>query len=63
MAFKKFCRTPFKDESETGLHFLATLDAVVTEAVNSFKFVIEEHKDGDRYISENELEIGQDVRR
>lgn len=40
MAFGKFCRTAFTNESETLLSFLAMLDAVVTDTVDSFKFTI-----------------------
>lgn len=63
MALRKFCCTPFTDKSETLLSFLATFDVVVTDAVDSFKFIVKELKAGDRYIGEDELEEGQDVRR
>lgn len=62
-AFKQFCRTPFTEESETSLTFLVTFDVVVTNAVDEFRFIIGELKDGERYIIDKEAEVGQDVHR
>lgn len=54
MAFKKFCRIPFTDESETSLRILDMFDAVVSEAVDSFESIIGEHKNGKRLSGESE---------
>lgn len=45
MAFRKFCRTPFMNGSETSLSFMATFDGVVTDTVDLFKFILRELKD------------------
>lgn len=60
-AFSEFWCTPLTDKSETSLSFVATFEAVVTDAVASFKFIIGKLKDGKSYINEKVFEVGQDV--
>lgn len=63
MAFRKFWRALFTVETETLLYFLATFHAVVTDAIDSFKFIQGELKDGDCYNDANEAQIGVIVHR
>lgn len=61
MAYRKFCRTLFTDKSETLLSFLDLLDAVQSDAVDSFESIVRVRKAGKCYVRQNELEVGQNV--
>lgn len=63
MVFGKICHTLFTVESETSLRFSGTFDAVVSDAVGVFKFIIRKLKNGERYIEKNESEVQKYVHR
>lgn len=54
-AFIGFFRVSFMEEEQTSLSFLAVFDAVITEACDSFKFILQDLKDNDQYIGEQVL--------
>lgn len=54
-AFKKFCRASFIEERKTSVTFLAMFDSVITEAINFFKFFLQERRHGEQYKGEREL--------
>lgn len=57
-AVGEICPSAFADETVLP-SFLATFDAVVNDAVRSFKFRTKEFIDGKRYNGENEAEWKQ----
>lgn len=63
MEFRKFCRTLFMDESKTSFRFLDTIDAVVTDTVDYFKFILKGLKNGERYVGDNESVVRKDGHR
>lgn len=53
--FKTIFRALYLEEGETSLSFLAVIDSVITKAIDSFKFILQESKDGEQYIGKQVL--------
>lgn len=54
-AFRKVSRASFMEEGEPSSSFLAVFDAIISEEIDSFKLILQEWKDGEQYIGEQEL--------
>lgn len=53
-AFQKISRTVSSEESETRLRILAMSDAVITEAVVLFQYILQNLVQNERYVGDHE---------